>query len=29
MANYYSEVPELKFHLNNTMMERICELKEL
>ena len=28
MANYYSEVPELKFHLNNPMMERICELKE-
>ena len=28
MANYYSEVPELKFHLNNPMMERICQLKE-
>lgn len=28
MANYYKEVPELKFHLNNLMMERICELKE-
>ncbi len=28
MANYYKEVPELKFHLNNPMMERICELKE-
>ena len=28
MANYYSEVPELKYHLNNPMMKRICELKE-
>ena len=28
MANYYSEVPELKFHLYNPMMERICQLKE-
>ena len=28
MANYYNDVPELKFHLNNPMMERICELKE-
>ena len=28
MANYYTEIPELKFHLNNAMMERICELKE-
>ncbi|MBQ0090714.1 MAG: acyl-CoA dehydrogenase family protein, partial [Prevotellaceae bacterium] len=26
--NYYSDIPELKFHLNNPMMERICELKE-
>ena len=28
MANYYTERPELKFHLNNGMMERICQLKE-
>ncbi len=28
MANFYTEVPELKFHLENDMMERICELKE-
>lgn len=28
MANYYSDIPELKHHLNNPMMERICELKE-
>ena len=28
MANFYTEVPELKYHLNNPMMERICELKE-
>ena len=28
MANYYTDVPELKYHLNNPMMERICELKE-
>ena len=28
MENYYSEIPELKYHLNNPMMERICELKE-
>ena len=28
MANFYTEVPELKFQLNNPMMERICELKE-
>ncbi len=28
MANYYTDIPELKFHLNNPMMERICELKE-
>ena len=28
MANFYTEIPELKFHLNNSMMERICELKE-
>lgn len=28
MANYYSEIPELKFHLNNPLMERICQLKE-
>ena len=28
MANYYSENPELRYHLNNPMMHRICELKE-
>ena len=28
MANFYTDIPELKFHLNNSMMERICELKE-
>lgn len=28
MANFYTEHPELRFHLNNAMMERICELKE-
>lgn len=28
MENFYTEVPELKYHLNNPMMERICQLKE-
>ena len=28
MANFYTEHPELRFHLNNPLMERICELKE-
>ena len=28
MANYYTDIPELKYHFNNPMMERICELKE-
>ena len=28
MANYYKDIPELKYHLNNPMMERICQLKE-
>ena len=28
MANFYTEHPELKYHLNNPMMERICQLKE-
>jgi alkylation response protein AidB-like acyl-CoA dehydrogenase len=28
MDNFYTDVPALKFHLNNPMMERICELKE-
>ena len=28
MSNYYTDIPELKFHLNNSLMERICELKE-
>ena len=28
MANYYSDYPELEFHLNHPLMERIVELKE-
>lgn len=28
MANFYTDIPELKYHLNHPMMERICELKE-
>ena len=28
MANYYKDIPELKFHLNNPLMKRICDLKE-
>ena len=28
MANFYTDIPELKYHLNNPMMQRICELKE-
>ena len=28
MANFYTDIPELKYHLNNPMMKRICELKE-
>lgn len=28
MANFYTEVPELKFQLNKPDEERICELKE-
>ena len=28
MANFYTDIPELKYHLNNPMMERICQLKE-
>ncbi len=28
MANFYTEHPELKYHLYNDMMEHICELKE-
>lgn len=28
MANIYTEHPELRFQLNNPMMERICQLKE-
>ena len=28
MANFYSDIPELKFELENPMMERIVELKE-
>lgn len=27
MANYYSDIPELKYHLENPMMKRIVELK--
>ena len=29
MANYYNDNPELKFHLEHPMMERIVELKEV
>ena len=28
MANFIPKFPNLKYHLNNSMMERICELKE-
>lgn len=28
MANFYTDIPELAFHLNNPLMKRICELKE-
>ena len=28
MANFYTDNAELKFHLNNPLMKRICELKE-
>ena len=28
MDNFYTEIPELRYHLNNPLMERICELKE-
>lgn len=28
MANYYSDIPQLKFHLQHPLMKRICELKE-
>ena len=28
MSNYYSDYPELKFHLDHPLMERIVELKE-
>ncbi len=28
MANYYTETPELKYHLNHPLMKRIVELKE-
>lgn len=28
MANFYKDVPELKYHLNNPMMKEIVELKE-
>lgn len=28
MANYYSDISELKFHLDNPMMRRIVDLKE-
>ena len=27
-SNFYTDIPELKYHLNNPMMERICQLKE-
>ena len=28
MANYYSDHPELEFHLHHPLMKRIVELKE-
>ena len=28
MANFYTDIPELKHHLDNELMQRICELKE-
>ena len=28
MPNFYTDIPELKHHLNNEMMRRIVELKE-
>ncbi len=28
MANYYTDTPELRFHLNHPLMKRIVELKE-
>ena len=28
MANYYTEHPEIEFHLDNPLMRRIVELKE-
>jgi len=28
MANFYTDIKELRFHLNHPMMKRICELKE-
>lgn len=28
MANYFKDIPELKYHLNNPLMKRICDLKE-
>ena len=28
MANFYTDIPELKYHLNNPMMKLNCELKE-
>ncbi len=28
MANFYTDTPELRFHLNDPLMKRIVELKE-
>ncbi len=28
MANYYSDTPQLRYHLNHPLMRRIVELKE-
>ena len=28
MANFYTDIPELKYHLNTPMMERFCQLNE-
>ena len=28
MANYYSDHPEIEFHLNHPLMKRVVDLKE-
>ena len=29
MANYYSDHPEIEFHLNHPLMKRVVDLKEI